>query len=91
MSLKHTKVKTRQEVKDLFICAHKHSSDSKSGSEMWYWNSIKWYEFEPEYCPEVNFITCFLAELNEEEYLFLGIGEDLEDIEEKGYYWEKSF
>lgn len=83
--------KTKDEVKELFKYSQKHSLDSSSGSKMWYWDSIKWYDYEPEYFPEVDFISSFLNSLDSEEYLFLRIGEDLDDIETLGEYWDNPF
>ena len=58
---------------------------------MWYWDSIKWYEFDPEYFPEIDFISSFLHSLKEDDYLFIRIGENLEDIETNGMYLGNPF
>ena len=43
-------------------------------------NRIKWYESYPE----INSINEFLDQLNDEEYGFIRLGEELDDTEKKG-------
>ena len=50
-----------------------------------YWEYLKWYDgFE---C--VDFINDFLCEaIPEDEYRFVRIGEETDDVEERGQYWD---
>ena len=62
-----------------------HTSPDKDCSEKLYWNQVKWYEgYE---C--VDFVECFLTDcLPEEDYRFVRIGEEGEDMEERGDYYD---
>ena len=83
--------KTRQEVKDLFKYARQHHIDPPTGAEAWYWDSIKWYSDEPVYYPEIDFIEQLLSELDEDDYRFIRIGEDYDDTEVRGDFWDNPF
>lgn len=64
---------------------YKHSND-----ELYVWNSIKWYDY-----PGVKYIENFIQKLiindKQKEYFFVRVGEDLDDIEESGEYFDNSF
>ena len=64
-----------------------HEVDDETGAELWRWNYIKWYE---EY-PEVDAVTDFLNELEEEDFLFIRVGESYDDIERRGCFWDNAF
>lgn len=67
--------------------ANMHSIDSKSRAEFFHWDSVKWYQmFE-----EIACINSVMEELDDEDFLFIRIGEDFEDIEILGRYWENPF
>ena len=53
--------------------------------DKWYWDYVKWYDgYE---C--VDFIESFLADcIPEEDYRLVRIGEDNDDVEERGDYWD---
>lgn len=58
--------------------------DEASGAVAYYWPRTKWYS---DY-PEVRFIESFLIPLDEMEYYFLRLGEDDDDTEVLGGFWE---
>lgn len=59
----------------------------EEGSVLRYWDWCKWYlEF-----PGVQFITNFLDELDYSSYLFCRIGEELDDIERDGGFYDNPF
>lgn len=61
--------------------------DSESRAEFFHWDSVKWYlMFE-----EIACINSVMEELDDEDFLFIRIGEDFEDIEILGRYWENPF
>ena len=67
--------------------ANMHSIDSKSRAEFFHWDSVKWYQmFE-----EIACINSVMEELDDEDFLFIRIGEDFEDIEIQGRYWDNPF
>jgi len=50
-----------------------------------YWDSVKWYDGYD--C--VGFLETFLNDhIVEEDYRFVRVGEDSDDLEERGEYWE---
>ena len=54
---------------------------------LYYWEGVKWYaDFE-----EVRLITDVMDELDVDDYLFLRIGEDVDDAEILGGWWENPF
>lgn len=67
--------------------ADAHSIDSKSRAEFFHWDSVKWYFiFE-----EVTCITSVMEELDDEDFLFIRIGENFDDLETHGAYWGNPF
>jgi hypothetical protein len=48
------------------------------------WSGVKWYE---DYL-EIRMLQAFMNETDEEEWLFLRIGEESDDTEEQGQFWE---
>lgn len=83
--------KTRDETKCLLDHPDRHLTDEESGAQIWYWQSIKWYDCSPEYYPEIDFITQFLMELDDEEYRFIRVGEEYDDSEVQGDFWDDPF
>ncbi len=56
--------------------------DEGSGSVVFLWEGEKWYdEFD-----EIAFVGEFMDNLPHEEFLFIRIGEDYDDIETRGSY-----
>jgi len=74
-------------VTDFLIYADKHYEDTDSGAEVYLWEYVKWYE---EF-PDVSFIENLLAELDWEDFLFIRIGDELDDIETRGSFWNNPF
>lgn len=83
--------KTRKEVNDLFGYADQHHVDQDTGAEIWLWNSIKWYSGDPLSYPEIDFIEKLMVELEDGDYRFIRIGEDYDDTEVCGDFWENPF
>ncbi len=76
------------EVKALLESRARHLTDPENGAELWYWEDIKWYT---DY-PDVNFIENFLSSLvDDEDYRFMRLGEDYEDVEVSGWFFEDHF
>lgn len=70
-----------------FLEESMHAVDSESHAEFFHWNSVKWYlMFE-----EITCINSVMEELDDEDFLFIRIGEDFEDLEIQGRYWENPF
>ena len=81
----------RQEIRELirefFDNADKHAKEEKRGQEAWYWDYRKWYtEF-----PEVAFLEQLISELPDKDFRFIRIGEDYDDTEVRGGFWENPF
>ena len=81
----------RSLVKDAKTARHSHPWEDQHKTpnvdceDKLYWDYIKWYEgYE---C--VDFIETFLADcVPEEDYRFVRIGEETDDVEERGEYWD---
>lgn len=76
-----------QLVEKLLSTREKILMDAPTNSELWFWNSIKWY---PEY-QEVAFIEKFLLTLDEDEYLLIRTGVSTGDVDTWGTYHDNPF
>lgn len=85
--LKKANKKTQKIVRKFLAQSDKHLVDSESSCELWFWDWIKWY---PDY-PEIKFMENLLMEMNMENFLFMRIGEDSDDSEIQGVYWDNPF
>ena len=74
-------------VTTLLEYAHKHQKHEKSGAELFLWDYLKWYDNYPD----VRFFEDLMGELEWDDFLFLRIGEDMNDNEEKGSFWDNPF
>lgn len=81
----------RQRIEEFFHYADKHARDRENGHEAWYWDYLKWYTDDPVDFPEVDFIEQLMAELEDEDFRFLRVGEDFDDTEVRGCFWENPF
>jgi hypothetical protein len=81
----------RASVKKLLAHAHRHYTDAASGAEVWYWEWIKWYDCYPCGYQDICFIMDTLKELDDEDYRFIRIGEDYDDTEVRGSFWDNPF
>lgn len=81
----------RKETKDLLENSSKHVRDERTGTEIWHWESIKWYACDPQHFPEVDFLESFLTELEEKDYRFMRIGESYDDVEVYGNFLDDPF
>lgn len=78
---------TRKEVESLLAYAAYHYIDSDSGAEVWLWDWIKWY---PDY-QDIALLGALMNELEDEDYRFIRIGEEYDDTEVRGGFWENPF
>lgn len=74
-------------VSSFFTYADKHLEDCDSGAETYLWEGVKWYD---EF-PDVEFIENLLMELDWGDFLFIRIGEELDDIDIRGSFWDNPF
>ena len=75
------------EKRNLFDHPAQHTIDETTGEELWRWNYVKWYDGYPA----VDFVTGFLRELDDEDFVFIRVGEDVGDIERYGCFWQNAF
>ncbi len=82
------------EVHDLLAAAQKYVAIQGNDHEatLYHWSWIKWYS----QFPEVKFMEDFIATLTDDDdaplqYRFVRIGEEYEDIEVHGSYYENPF
>ena len=78
---------TFSNVTTLLEYAHKHQKHEESGAELLLWDYLKWYDS----FPEIRFFENLMGELEWDDFLFLRIGEDMNDNEEKGNFWDNPF
>lgn len=90
MTSENTSEEVRSEVEYLLDHAD-HHADAGNGAECWKWADVKWYDCDPKYYPEVDFIEKLMLELPEEDYRFMRVGEDYDDLEVKGYFLDEPF
>lgn len=81
----------RQRIREFLDHTDKHAKDEESGQEAWYWEYLKWYTDDPAHFPEVDFIEKLMAELPDGDFRFIRIGEDYDDTEMRGSFWENPF
>lgn len=57
----------------------------------YYCNHVKWYDNQTDY-PLVNTVEEYLDSIEDDaDYMFIRIGEDAEDLETKGNFWDNPF
>lgn len=78
---------TRKEVESLLAYAAYRYTDSESGAEVWLWDWIKWY---PDY-QDIALLGTLMNELEDKDYRFIRIGEEYDDTEVRGGFWENPF
>lgn len=79
-----------KQVMRLLASAKRHLVDSESGAQLWYWEGKRWNEFD-DHTPEIKFIDRLFYELDEEDYLFVRCGENLQDNVWDGDFWGNPF
>jgi hypothetical protein len=57
------------------------------GCKAWYWDGFKWYSSD---C-DVAFLEGYLDDLQWDEYLYIRVGEDLDDVDYRGGLWDNPF
>lgn len=85
--LEEANKETQKIARELLAQSDKHLADSENSSELWFWDWIKWY---PDY-PEIRFMENLLDQMDTENFLFIRIGEDSDDSEVQGAYWDNPF
>ena len=57
------------------------------GCQSWYWDCYKWYSDDPD----IAFLESYLESIDWNQFLFLRIGEDLDDVDCMGNFWDNPF
>lgn len=83
--------KTRKTVTELLDSPDKYFKHRGSGAEAYVWTLYKWYEDEPQDYPEVVFFQELFRKLDCSDYLFIRIGEDIDDSETDGTFFSNPF
>ena len=61
--------------------------DQESGAVAWLWEYLKWYtEYE-----DVAFFENLLQDLDYNDYYFIRVGDDSDDTEVQGGFWDNPF
>ncbi len=80
-----------KEIKSFILNDAKRRNNAETGEELYIWYSTKWYTDDPAYFPEITLTENFIKNLEDDEFLFIRIGENFDDIEIQGDYWANSF
>jgi hypothetical protein len=84
--LENQNSKTAGIVQELLECGEKRE-DAKNGCVAYHWANLKWYaDYE-----DVAFVENLLGDLEEEQYLFIRVGEADDDTEYRGCFWDNPF
>ena len=76
-----------QHIRNLLNASSTKLEDQESGAVGWLWDSVKWYvDYD-----DVSFIENLLKNLEDTEYLFIRIGESVDDTEVHGAFWDNPF
>ena len=57
------------------------------GDRAWYWAGFKWYSSDPD----IAFLESYLSDLEWDQYLYIRVGDDLDDAEYQGGFWDNPF
>ena len=90
MAAEYTSDSAKEQVPRFLGWADKHLTED-DGSECWYWEQIKWYSDWPADFADVDFFEKFMKNLDEEDYYFIKIGEEYDDVETKGLWCDNPF
>lgn len=71
-------------LKDLLDVAD--ITKDKDGCRMYIWNGIKWYDKKG-----IDEIENCLGDIDWKEFLYYIIGDNLEDVTERGFFWDNPF
>ena len=84
---KNLDTELREKINELLSYREIHLIDP-SGAELWVWSDIKWYDFD---FTEIAWLMKLLETLDEEEYYYIRLGEDNDDTEIRGAFWDNPF
>ncbi len=87
----NTAAVVRYDVSRLLEHASQHKYDAETKSECWLWQGVKWFAVDPAYYRDIHFIESVLEELDESDYYFVRIGEDTDDNEIRGLWFDNPF
>ena len=79
------------DVSHLMAFAKQHRCDTETKSECWLWHSVKWFTGDPVCYRDIRFIESVLDKLDERDYYFVRIGEDMDDNEIRGLWFDNPF
>lgn len=64
-----------------------HISDDETGAGLWLWQDVKWYADNEDVATIEHLLNC----VDEADFLFIRIGDDSDDTEVQGCYWDNPF
>jgi len=75
----------QEEVTSLFEDADVKKQDD--GCRAWYWDGFKWYSSDSG----IAFLEGYLDDLEWDQYLYIRVGEELDDVDYRGGLWDNPF
>lgn len=77
----------KSETVSAFMKTAESITNNASGDRLWFWRDVKWdLDFA-----EVAFIEAFMDEVPQTDYLFIRVGDYIEDNEIRGWYYQNNF
>jgi hypothetical protein len=74
-------------IHDLLNPSRNKREDPESGAVAWLWEYLKWYtDYE-----DVAFFEKLMNDLDYDDYYFIRVGEDEDDTDVRGGFWENPF
>lgn len=83
------KAECRKQIHKLLMDAD--YKNSIEGAYFWYWKEIKWYDFARDYFPEIVFIREFMDKSDPDDFRFMIVGEEQDDVDIRGYFCDDPF
>lgn len=81
----------RDSVEKFLQYAESHSRDSSTGAQLWVWTSVKWYDFDSQCYPDVDFFRRLMLALEDQDFYFVRMGDDYDDNAYRGEFWDNPF
>ena len=75
----------QQKIMNFLKSAEIHTKEN--GDVLYSWDWMKWYD---DY-PVISFIKKFLERADDSTYHYIRLGEENDDMEERGHYWDDPF
>ena len=81
------KEKKTQDITSLLTSYCDRHEENESGARVWFWGNVKWYwDYH-----DVDFVEDVIRGLDDEDYYFIRVGEQNDDTEVRGGFFDNPF